>query len=155
MGVLIDTGIFFGFYSKNDIQHNNSVALIIHALQGKWGRPYISDHILDETINILKYKISEEIALEFIRAFIISKNVEVIVSDLKIIDKALELFKQEYKLKGFSLTDAISITLMQEFNIEYMLTFDRVLGKFVKIIGPNYIETLSKRELEMIKRYLK
>ncbi|MHA1609548.1 MAG: type II toxin-antitoxin system VapC family toxin [Candidatus Njordarchaeales archaeon] len=154
MGVLIDTGVFFGFYSKRDKQHSNAIALIIHALQGKWGRPYITDHILDETINILKYRISHEISMEFLKAFIFSKNVEVITAEKEHIDAALTLYRQNYNLKGFSFTDALSVVITKTFDLDYILTFDKHLKKFVPIIGPSYVNTLTKEEIYEIQKYL-
>ena len=154
MGVLIDTGVFFGFYSKKDKQHLNSIALIIHALQGKWGRPYITDHILDETINILKYRISHEISMEFLKAFIFSNNIEIITATKEHINEALMLYKQNYALKGFSFTDALSVVIAKNFDLDYMITFDKHLSKFVKIIGPDYINSLTKEEIAKIQKFL-
>lgn len=154
MGVLIDTGVFFGFYSKKDRQHLNAIALIVHALQGKWGRPYITDHILDETLNILKYRISHEISMEFLKAFIFSNNIEIIVATKEHIDAALTLYKQSYALKGFSFTDALSVVITKTFDLDYILTFDKNLKQFVPIIGPSYIDTLTKEEIQKIQKYL-
>lgn len=70
MAVIVDTGVFFGFYSLRDKHHLDSIALIVHLVEGRWGRGYITNHILDETLNILKYKVSVEVANAFIEAFI-------------------------------------------------------------------------------------
>ncbi|MGQ4915212.1 MAG: type II toxin-antitoxin system VapC family toxin [Candidatus Asgardarchaeia archaeon] len=155
MSILIDTNIFFGFYSKDDIHHYDSVILIILALEGTWGSLYITDHILDETINLLKYKISNETALDFINAFLDSKNVNLITVTNEIIMKALSLFKSYWDIKGFSLTDAVSIIVANDYHLDYIMTFDYYLSKFIEIIDNRYIKQLPPTKLEYIKKLLK
>ncbi|MCD6514492.1 MAG: PIN domain-containing protein [Candidatus Odinarchaeota archaeon] len=151
MGILIDTGIFFAFYSKRDVHHFDSLVLIIHALEGKWGRPYITDHILDETLNLLKYKLSHETALEFLNAFIKSNNLEIIIADEDIIRQSLELFQKNWNVKGFSFTDAISITTAKRYQLEYVMTYNTFLSKFLKVINSSYVQSLPKEEIVKIK----
>ncbi len=51
---LVDTDVFFAFYSLRDTHHFDSLGLITHLVEGRWGRAYITNHILDEVVNILK-----------------------------------------------------------------------------------------------------
>jgi len=96
------------------------------------GKAYVTDHILDETINILKYRISPDISIEFLNAFIFFKTLEIIVSSRELIESAMKLYIENYNVRGFSFTDALSIVTIYSFDLNYMLTFDRALGKICK-----------------------
>jgi len=154
MAALIDTGIFFGFYSLKDNRHMDSVAILIHAVEGRWGKLYISNHILDETLTLLKYKGLS--AKAFIETFIESGMVQIIYADQEIESSALELFMENYQRKGLSYTDAVSIVIAREFALS-MLSYDvRSFQGILDVIGSGYWESLDKDEqkgiLSMVRR---
>lgn len=152
MTVLVDTGIFFAFYSLRDKHHLDSIAIMVHMIEGKWGKPYITNHILDETLTVLKYRISPETARAFINAFIDNEVVEVLHVDKDIEVEALKLFKNRLKQKGFSYTDAVTATTLRKYELDYILTFDQrsFLDLAKKIIGPNYWNLLPEKEKKRI-----
>ncbi len=152
MAALIDTGIFFGFYSLRDVHHMDSVAIIVHAVEGKWGRLFITNHILDEILTLLKYK---KLPVEkFIEGFIDSKILQIIRTDEEIENKALELFKERIYIKGFSYTDAVSEVVAREYGLT-IISYDS--GFSVKTVGRDYWigldEDERKRILSVVKRY--
>lgn len=145
MAALIDTGIFFGYYSIRDEHHMDSVALVIHAVEGKWGKLFITNHILDETLTLLKYK---KLPVEaFIEAFIDSQNLQILHVDENIEHEALKLFKERLYSKGFSYTDAISEIIAKEFEL-IMMSYDS--GFQVETIGRNYWMGLEEEERKRI-----
>ena len=152
MTVLVDTGVFFAFYSLRDRHHFDSLGLITHLVRGKWGKAFITNHILDETLNILKYKIAPEASKAFIEAFLDKGIVEVLYTDIGLETKALEIFKKNLGRKGFSYTDAITVAVMKEFMIDYLLSYDirSFQGLIDNIVGPNYWQMLSSTEKEEI-----
>ncbi len=161
MAVIVDTGVFFAYYSLRDKHHLDSLALIVHLAEGKWGKAYITNHILDETLNILKYKVSPEAAKVFIEAFVNKNVVKVVHVDEDLERKALELFLENIHRKGFSFTDATTVATLREYGIENLLTFDiRSFSNLVKnIMGINYWNTLPSKEQrriqKIINKYLK
>ncbi len=154
MTVLIDTCVFFAFYSLRDVYHWDAVALIIHAAEGKWGRIYITNYILDETLTILKCRVSKDIARIFIETFIRKGTVGLIHVDEDMETMALKLFEENLERKGFSYTDATTVVTVRMLDIDCLLTFDiRSFSGLVKnIIGPNYWDTLPPEEKERIRR---
>lgn len=158
MTVIVDTGVFFAYYSLRDKHHLDSVALIIHLVENKWGRAYITNHILDETLNILKYKISPKTSRAFLEAFIDNDIVKVIFTDEELEHSALEFFKKNTFRRGLSYTDAITVAVIQKLKISYLLSYDlRSFSGFVdNIVGMNYWSSLPKYErhriLELLKR---
>jgi len=161
LAVIVDTGVFFAYYSLRDKHHLDSLALIVHLAEGKWGKAYITNHILDETLNILKYKVSPEAAKVFIEAFVNKNVVKVVHVDEDLERKALELFLENIHRKGFSFTDATTVATLREYGIENLLTFDiRSFSNLVKnIMGINYWNTLPSKEQrriqKIINKYLK
>jgi len=154
--VLIDTGVFFAFYSLRDKHHLDSLALIVHLVEGKWGRGIITNHILDETLNILKYRVSDKAAYSFIRTFIDGDIVKIVYVDEEIEDKALEIFKENIGRKGFSYTDAVSVATIRELDIEYFLSYDlrSFSGLVDNIIGIDYWKNLSLEERRRIQKLI-
>ena len=145
MAVLIDTGIFFGYYSLKDEHHMDSVGIIVHAVEGKWGRIFITNHILDETLTLLKYK---KLPVEsFIKAFIDSKTIQVLNVDKDVELRALDLFRKNLYLKGFSFTDAVSETVARDLDL-IVLSYDSDFG--VKTVGKDYWINLEEGEQKRI-----
>jgi|Deesub1362A_J573_1020465.scaffolds.fasta_scaffold02594_2 predicted nucleic acid-binding protein len=148
MAALIDTGIFFGFYSLKDNHHMDSVAILTHAAEGKWGKLFISNHILDETLTLLKYKGLS--AKAFIETFIESDMIQIIYADRDIESSALDLFVENYQRKGLSYTDAVSIVIAREFALS-MLSYDaRSFQGMLDVVGQGYWESLDKDEQKKI-----
>ncbi len=145
MAALIDTGIFFGFYSLRDKYHLDSVAIIIHAVEGKWGRLFVTNHILDETLTLLKRR---RLPVEaFIESFLDSRAITVLRADEEIEQKALELFRRRMHAKGFSFTDAVSEVFVKELDM-VLLSYDTDFG--VETVGRDYWTRLEEGEKRRI-----
>ncbi len=82
--MIVGTGVFFTFYSLGDAHHLDSLGLVAHLAEGRWGRPLVTNHILDESLTILKYKVSPEASRAFLEAFVESGFIEVIHASMEI-----------------------------------------------------------------------
>ena len=159
MTALIDTGIFFGFFSVKDVHHLDSIAIIIDYTKGRWGKGYVTNHILDETLNLLKYRISPEAARVFIEKFIDQKLIEILYTDSELEKEALQLFKKNTARKGFSYTDAVTAAAIRHYGTDHLLTYDlrSFQGLIDNITGPNYWNTLpperQKQILELARKH--
>jgi len=152
MTALVDTGVFFAFYSIKDEHHLDSLGLIVHLARGKWGHAYITNHILDETLNILKYRLGPDTAKAFLHAFIDTRAVEVIYADEEIEKQALKIFRENIERKGLSYTDAVTAATVQTYQISFLLTYDQRSFKGIidNIVGPNYWQTIPAEERKQI-----
>jgi len=56
MTLLVDTGVYYALFDKSDLHHLDSVVLLTHTLQGKFGRPYGTDYVVLETTTLLKVR---------------------------------------------------------------------------------------------------
>jgi len=122
MRVIVDTGIFFAFYSLRDKHHYDSLGLISHLVQGKWSKAFITNHILDKTLNILRYRLGTDTLKAFIEVFIDKGLIEISYTDSDIEEKALKIFRRNIERKGLSYTDATTVAIIDIYSIDYLLT---------------------------------
>ncbi|RLG81945.1 MAG: hypothetical protein DRO40_08830 [Thermoprotei archaeon] len=148
--------MLFAFYSLRDKHHLDSLALIVHLVEGKWGRGFITNHILDEVLNILKYRVSDMAAYSFIRTFIDGGIVKIIYADEEVEKKALKIFKENIRKEGFSYTDAVTVAIIKELDIEYLLSYNlRSFSNLVdNIIGMDYWKNLPLEERKRIQKII-
>jgi len=156
MTVLIDSCVFFGFYSLRDKFHMDSIALLMHALERRWGSALITNHVVDEVLTSLKYRISPEAALSFLTDFLDSDAISIVYTDEETERKAMRLFKQHVRRAGLSYTDATTVVVMEELNIGMLLTYDMrsFAGLVENILGPGYWASLPREERDRISRLL-
>ena len=150
MTILVDTGIFYALLDKADVNHLNSKAILTHSLEGRFGRVYTIDYVVLETTTLLRVRMKPETALAFTK-FLDKSGIQVISIDLETYRKALDLFKKMYN--KLSLTDAALITVLREWNLEYLATFDeRSFSSLVKnTIGRGYFDSLPIEEKKRLK----
>ena len=135
-----------------DKRHLDSLALVTNLLENRWGQGYVTNHILDETLTLLKYRISGGAAKAFIESIIGSGAIKVLFLNDDTEHEALILFEQYADRIGFSYTDAITVIAMKRYNIDFLLSFDKrsFLGLVERIVGPGYWSSLPERERERI-----
>jgi predicted nucleic acid-binding protein len=104
--------------------------------------------ILDETLTLLKYRVSWEAARAFIEAFVESGAVGVLLLDEEAEREALTLFKEYADRRGFSYTDATTVVALRRFRLGFLLTFDArsFSGLARRIVGPGYWGSLPEEE---------
>ena len=150
MSILVDTGVFYAFYNKKDIHHLDSICILVHAMEGRWGRIYVTNLIVAETVTLLRYRISLNAAISFLEA-LRKSGITILFMDETAYNEAIKILKK-YSDKQLSFADAFSINVLSELKINYLATYDERSFKGIinKIIGNKYAKTLTKKELERI-----
>jgi uncharacterized protein len=122
MRLFVDTSAWLALNDKNDQYHGEAVsrsALIkeqkIHLVT--------SEYIFDETITIIRYRVSHRAAVMFGDALMSSTitSIEDITDEERL--KAWVLFKK-YRDKELSFTDCTSFALMMKLKLQKAFTFD-------------------------------
>ena len=153
VGILIDTGVFYAFYNRRDIHHLDSICLITHVLEGKFGRPYTSEFVVSETYTLLRYRLGYNTALAFLRA-LSKSDIEIIFTSKDDFEEIVKIL-EKYSERKLSFTDATLIHLSKNYGIETIASYDeRSFSGVLRIIGKNYSKTLSKTEVERIIRLI-
>jgi len=123
MSVFADTGAFLAYRNKKDRYHEVALKLFRDALKGKYGKIYTSDYIYDEALTLALARTNNIGVAMDIAEVIFSPRIKMVFVDARLLERSTKTFKQ-YSGRNLSFTDAVSIEIMNEFNIEKYLGFD-------------------------------
>ena len=155
MSILIDTSVFFAFYSKKDRYHQDALAVMLHASEGRWGRPQLTDYVLDETVTLLKNKVSPKTALAIFGTLENSGPLRLIRLDEDSLNRSIEIFKNYAEKPGFSFTDATTVSIMKDYAIEHLASLDqRSFSGIFTPVGAGYFQSLSLLERKRIRQVI-
>ena len=125
MSVLIDTCVFVALSNSRDVNHNRAKDLIGECMTGKFGRPFLSDYIFDETLTTAFVRTKNHKKSVELGEYILDSEIDLINIDEQCFQQAWEI----YKKNKLSFTDCSSLALMKLYGINNILTFDRELEK--------------------------
>ena len=91
--------------------------------KGKFGAPYTTNYIVDETITLLRTRASFESSLKFKEKVEKTKVMRIIWVEEGLAARANEIFRAHPELR-LSFTDSTSFAVMQQLGIRLALTFD-------------------------------
>ncbi len=134
MSVFVDTGAFLAYRNKKDRYHQAAGKLFMEALNGKYGQMYTSDYVYDEALT-LAFARTNSMAVAFdIAEVILSPRIRMVYVDAGLLERASRTFKQ-HSVKKLSFTDAVSIEIMNEFDITKYLGFDAQFNGIVEQVS--------------------
>lgn len=149
MSVLIDSGVFYGFYNKRDIHHVDSICLLTHILEGRFGRPYTLDLVISEAYTLLRYRIGYNVSRVFLEALGRS-GIEIIFLDNISFKETVDVLKK-YRDRNLSFTDAFIVYIAESYKLGNIASYDeRSFSGIIKVIGREYAKNLSEKELKRI-----
>ena len=124
--IFVDTGIFIAYVNKRDVNHKRAVEILEDIMRGKYGKAYTSDYVFDEAVTFALLKTKDvRKALNVGRLILggddLPRFVEILFVDKAIFNKAWKFFQKYEKL---SFTDCTTIALMEEYEIDYIASFD-------------------------------
>ncbi len=150
LSILVDTGIFYAFYNRRDIHHLDSICILVHILEGRYGRAYTTNLVVSEAATLLRYRIGLETAEAFLD-FLENSGITVIFLDRELYGGVVEVFRK-YSDRKLSFTDAFMVHVSRELGIGRLATYDEksFSGIIREIVGRGYAETLGREELKRI-----
>ncbi|PIU21000.1 MAG: hypothetical protein COT15_04605 [Candidatus Diapherotrites archaeon CG08_land_8_20_14_0_20_34_12] len=119
MTIFIDSCTLISFMSKQEKNFDKAVK-IITAIENSTINAVYTDYILDEILTCIRKHYGIKASLEALDVLIASK-IQMVKVEEKHIRTAIEIFRKYPKL---SFTDAISVAVMIEKNIENICSFD-------------------------------
>lgn len=122
MRLFVDTSAWLALNDKNDQYHDEAVSKITKVRQQKI-QLVTSEYVFDESVTIIRYRISHRAAVAFGDALISSNvaSIEDITDEERL--KAWVLFKK-YRDKDLSFTDCTSFALMVKLKLQKAFSFD-------------------------------
>ena len=122
MKLFVDTSAWLALNDKND-QHHKAALTKSDTIKRQKIELITSDYIIDETLTIIRYRVSHKAAVVFGDSLIGSNIVTILNIREEERFKAWTLFKR-YGDKDFSFTDCTSFVLMKKLRIEKAFAFD-------------------------------
>lgn len=146
----MDTSVFYAFYNKQDVHHIDSVCLLTHIVEGKYGKPYTTDFVVSETFTLVRYRIGWKASVGFLQA-LEKSGLKVIFVDNEFFSEIIKILKR-YQNKKLSFTDASLIYISESYRIDNLASYDErsFVGIVRNILGKNYAKTLNESEVERI-----
>ena len=118
----MDTSAWLALNDRND-QHHNKAAAKSAEIKRQKIELITSEYIIDESITLIRYRVSHKAAVIFGDSLINSSIVRIIDVTGEDRIKAWEMFKK-YEDKEISFTDCISFVLMKNLKLHKAFTFD-------------------------------
>jgi predicted nucleic acid-binding protein len=134
MSLLLDTSALVAARNANDKNHNKALEIMTPALQGDYGKPFVTDYIFDEAVTLAYIRTGSKRFAHDIGKFVKAKPINFRFIEPIDFDKAWE-FYQHYEDKHLSFTDCTNIALMERLDIETIFTFDMEFKGLVNLIA--------------------
>jgi len=123
MAIFVDTGAWLALYDKADRNH-----LIAKNIFGKIKKErlplFTSDYVFDESVTLIRYRISFRTANAFGTNILESRIVRLVDVTREDRTSAWDIFIK-YKDASFSFTDCTSFAVMKKFRLDSVFGFDR------------------------------
>lgn len=134
MRMFVDTSAWFALNDRKD-QHHDEAVTFIRSLRATPVLLFTTDYIVDETVTLLRFRVSHREALAFLRLFAGSPQIlreQVTLDHLK---RAAEIFRR-YRDKLWSFTDCVSFAFMEEKGLDDAFAFDANFSQFGVRVHP-------------------
>ena len=134
MRIFVDTSAWFALNNRKD-QYHKKARDFVGRLKSSPAIFLTTDYIVDETLTLLRFKVSHREAAAFLRIFSRSRQIvreQVTPDQLK---RAEEIFLR-CRDKFWSFTDCVSFAFMEERRLEDAFTFDSNFSQFGIRIHP-------------------
>jgi predicted nucleic acid-binding protein len=113
--------VWIGAKLRNDQWHQQAIKIIKKFIDKNIEKVYVTDYIVLETVNFLLRKGGHNIAMETLDIFENHERIEIINIDEITFARASAIFKD---YPGLSITDASTVSVMEELEIEQLYSFD-------------------------------
>ncbi|MFH0968263.1 MAG: PIN domain-containing protein, partial [Methanobacteriota archaeon] len=119
----VDSACWIALLNRQDSLHKQANA-VYQGLMKEGSQFITSSSVIEETANALSSPLFRPSIIAFYHQILASSRVTIISVDSELWDKGWSLFEKRGD-KGWSLTDCISLSIMEEREIESALTSDR------------------------------
>ncbi|MCD6538924.1 type II toxin-antitoxin system VapC family toxin [Candidatus Bathyarchaeota archaeon] len=118
---LLDTTVFIAAAFPKEKHHEEGRAIVTSVEEGTLGEPVITDYILDEVVTFVRKKVGAAASIEILDAMTDSPRLRLVKVESRHFEAGLQIFRTYEEL---SFTDAISVAVMRDLDIEVIYSFD-------------------------------
>ena len=134
MKLFVDTGAWFALNSRSDENHRTAAGFV-RRFKKEPVLFYTTDYVVDETVTLLRFKVSHSQALVFLDFLTESSHVARVQVSSELVGRAEGIFRT-YRDKLWSFTDCVSFAFMDELGLEEAFSFDQNFTQYGKILYP-------------------
>jgi len=140
-GAILDTNLFVSLANKKDQDHKRAVQVFERIRKGEFGQPYTSDYIFDEALTVTLIRTGRVDSAVKVGKLILGSREEAIPALARLIRVDERIFSESWrvfqsgKLKELSFTDHTILSLIKEYRLDYLISFDRGFDGLVARIG--------------------
>lgn len=134
MKLFVDTGAWFALNSRSDENHRTAAGFV-RRFKKEPVLFYTTDYVVDETVTLLRFKLSHSQALVFLDFLTESSHVARVQVSSELVGRAEGIFRT-YRDKLWSFTDCVSFAFMDELGLEEAFSFDQNFAQYGKILYP-------------------
>lgn len=143
MSVFIDTGVFFAQHDRAAARNESAVTGLKAVFEGRFGQPYTSDYVVDEAITLTRTRTESFDDAWTIGQRILGRGpypdrIEVTPVTPDLFEATLETFAT-YDDHSLSFTDASILAVVEQQNIDAVLSFDDNFDGLVDRIDPSTV----------------
>jgi predicted nucleic acid-binding protein len=140
MSVFVDTGVFYADHDRGASRHEVADEAVDVVYRGELGQPYTSDYVYDEAVTLTLKRSGQFDAARSIDERIRGAGEFVDVFSLlhvrpSVFETAIDVFEQ-YDDQRLSFTDATTVALVEENDVDAVLSFDDDFDGIVERIEP-------------------
>jgi predicted nucleic acid-binding protein len=137
MILFVDTGAWFALNCRTDENHQ-AAADFMRRFRREPVVLRTTDYVVDETLTLLRLKVSHVQAVRFLDFLSASPNVDRSMVGPEILARAEKLFRT-YRDKRWSFTDCASFAWMDEHDFDDVFTFDHNFTQYGKRVHPHMV----------------
>jgi len=140
MSVFVDTGVFYADHDEAATRHGRADAAMDTVYRGEFGQPYTSDYVYDETTTLTLRRTGRVEAAKTVGHRIrgvdgFSSVCSMFWVNPPVFKNAVEVFER-YDDQRLSFTDATTVALVDEHDVDAVLSFDDDFDGIVERVDP-------------------
>jgi hypothetical protein len=132
--IFVDTGAWLAVNDRDDRWHHAAVRFLTE-ITGEATLFYTTDYIIDETVTLIRFRVSQRRATAFLDSLPLNQNLIYAVVRERLLDKGEDIFRK-YSDKKWSFTDCVSFAFMDEIGLMDVFGFDSNFRQYGKVLHP-------------------
>ena len=139
----LDTTVFIAAAFPKEKHHKEGRVIIASVEEGAPGKPVVTDYILDEVATFIRKRKSAAASIETLGAILYSPHLRFVKVEDRHFEAGLQLFRIYERL---SFTDAVSVAVMRDLDIEVIYSFDSDFDGIPGIVRSTTVEGSVERQ---------
>lgn len=136
MSLLVDTDVFYAHHDEDSGRHDDARAALTKVLEGRFGQPYVTDYIYDETVTLTRYRMDSVEEAKTVSDRILETGLFSMAWVRGDVFKDAVVVFEEYSDQSLSFTDATTVAVAESRGIDYVLSFDDDFDGVVERLEP-------------------